>query len=175
MSELSYSDKIAALKAEQKRISEEIKKTKSEARQQRFDVVAIAQTLAPATQSILDAQKAYEDKGLIVEIKTDEKTGLIRVWKLKKRRRNNQAIGGAIRSASAIKQMKPNEFQQIVSRLPDVFGSKDIMNALIGSGIGERKLQPAFGNILKGMFGTPNFEKVPGIDKGPSVRYRKVK
>jgi len=175
MSELSYSDKIAALKAEQKRISEEIKKAKSEARQQRFDVVAIAQTLAPATQSILDAQKAYEEKGLIVEIKTDEKTGLIRVWKLKKRRRNNQAIGSPIKSASTIKQINPNEFQQILSRLPEVFGAKDIVNALIESGIGDRKLQPALGNILKGMFGDYGVEKVPGMDKGPSVRYRKLK
>ena len=158
-----------------KQIKDQKKAIKADVRKQRTDVVAIAQTLAPATQSVLDAVKAYEEKGFFVDIETDEKTGLIRKWKLKNRRPKNQNIGGAIRSASAIKQMKPNEFQQIVSRLPDVFGSKDIMNALIGSGIGERKLQPAFGNILKGVYGEYGIEKVPGMDKGPSVRYRKVK
>ncbi len=175
MSELSYSDKIVALKAEQKRISDEIKKAKSEARKQRTDVIAIAQTLAPATQSVLDAVKAYEEKGFFVDIETDEKTGLIRKWKLKNRRPKKQNIGGTTRNQSAIKQMKPNEFQQILSRLPDEFGAKDIIHALIGSGIGERKLQPTFGNIIKGMFGDMGVEKVPGMDKGPSVRYRKVK
>jgi hypothetical protein len=164
---------------ELKRIQDEVRLTirniKQEARKQRTDVVAIAQTLTPATQSVLDAQKAYEEKGFIVEIETDEKTGLIRKWKLKSRRPKNQNIGGVVRSASAIKQMKPNEFQQILSRLPDTFGAKDIQKSLIESGIGDRKLQPAFGNILKGMYGDLGVEKVPGVDKGPGVRYRKVK
>ena len=166
---------LGLLEALLKQIKEQKKAIKADVRKQRTDVVAIAQTLVPATQSVLDAQKAYEEKGFFVDIETDEKTGLIRKWKLKNRRPKNQNIGGAIRSASAIKQMKPNEFQQIVSRLPDVFGAKDIMNALIGSGIGERKLQPAFGNILKGVYGEYGIEKVPGMDQGPSVRYRKVK
>ena len=158
-----------------KQIKDQKKAIKADVRKQRTDVVAIAQTLTPATQSVLDAQKAYEEKGFIVEIETDEKTGLIRKWKLKSRRPKNQNIGGVIRSASAIKQMKPNEFQQILSRLPDTFGAKDIQKSLIESGIGDRKLQPAFGNILKGMYGDLGVEKVPGMDKGPGVRYRKVK
>jgi len=157
-----------------KQIKDQKKAIKADVRKQRTDVIAIAQTLAPATQSVLDAVKAYEEKGFFVDIETDEKTGLIRKWKLKNRRPKIQKIGGATRNQSSIKQMKPNEFQQILSRLPDEFGAKDIMNALIGSGIGERKIQPTFGNIIKGMFGEMGVEKVPGMDQGPSVRYRKV-
>ena len=56
-----------------------------------------------------------------------------------------------------------------------MFSSKDIQNALLESGIGERKLQPALGKILSGEYGDRGIEKVPGTDKGPGVRYRKVK
>jgi len=157
-----------------KQIKEQKKAIKADLRKQKTDVFAIAQTLNPATQSVFDAQKAYEEKGFFVEIETDAKTGLIRKWKLKNRRPKKQGVGGT-RSEASVKQMKPDEFRQIISRLPDVFSSKDIVNALIGSGIGVRKLQPAFGNILKGMYGEYGVEKVPGVDKGPSVRYRKVR
>jgi hypothetical protein len=166
---------LGLLEALLKQIKDQKKVIKAEVRKQRIDVAAIAQTLTPATQSVLDAQKAYEEKGFYVEIETDEKTGLIRKWKLKNRRPKKQTFGGAIRSESTIKQMKPNEFQQIISGLPDTFGAGEIRNALIGSGIGDRKLQPTFGNILKGMYGDLGVEKVPGVDKGPGVRYRKVK
>ena len=166
---------IGYLEKLQQQIRDQKKALKAEARKQRTDVIAIAQTLAPATQNVLDAVKAYEEKGFYVDIEIDEKTQLIRKWKLKNRRPKIQKIGGATRNQSSIKQMKPNEFQQILSRLPDEFGAKDIINALTGSGIGERKIQPTFGNIIKGMFGDMGVEKVPGIDKGPSVRYRKVK
>lgn len=165
---------IGYLEKLQQQIRDQKKALKAEARKQRTDVIAIAQTLAPATQNVLDAVKAYEEKGFFVDIEIDEKTQLIRKWKLKNRRPKKQNIGGTTRNQSSIKQMKPNEFQQILSRLPDEFGAKDIMNALIGSGIGERKLQPTFGNIIKGMFGDMRVEKVPGMDQGPSVRYRKV-
>ena len=89
------------------------------------------------------------------------------------RRPKKQGSGGT-RSEASVKQMKPDEFRQILSRLPDQFSSKDVLNALIGSGIGVRKLQPAFGMILKQTYGDFKVEKVPGVDKGPSVRYRKV-
>ena len=156
-----------------KQIKEQKKAIKSDIRKQRTDVVAIAQTLNPATQSVLDAQKAYEEKGFFVKIEIDEKTGLIRKWRLMNRRPKKQVTGGT-RSEAIVKQMKPDEFRQILSRLPDQFSSKDVLNALIGSGIGVRKLQPAFGMILKQTYGDFKVEKVPGVDKGPSVRYRKV-
>lgn len=165
---------IEELKRIQKEVRDTLINIKREARKQRTDVVAIAQTLNPATQSVLDAQKAYEEKGFFVKIETDDKTGLIRKWKLMNRRPKKQGAIGT-RSEASVKQMKPDEFRQIISRLPDEFSSKDVLNALIGSGIGVRKLQPAFGNILKGMYGDHKVEKVPGVDKGPSVRYRKVK
>jgi hypothetical protein len=165
---------IEELKRIQDEVRETIRNIKQEARKQRTDVAAIAQTLTPATQSVFDAQKAYEEKGFIVKIEIDEKTGLIRKWKLMNRRPKKQNIGGGIRSEASVKQMKPDEFRQILTRLPDQFSSKDVLNALIGSGIGVRKLQPAFGMILKQTYGDFKVEKVPGVDKGPSVRYRKV-
>lgn len=157
---------LAKLKASKKALKEAAKK-------QKLDVAAIAQTLNPATQSVLDAQKAYEEKGFFVKIEIDEKTGLIRKWRLMNRRPKKQGTGGT-RNEASVKQMKPDEFRQILSRLPDQFSSKDVLNALIGSGIGVRKLQPAFGMILKQTYGDFKVEKVPGVDKGPSVRYRKV-
>ena len=158
---------LAKLKASKKALKEAAKK-------QKVDVAAIAQSLNPATQSVLDAQKAYEEKGFFVKIEIDDKTQLIRKWRLMNRRPKKQGTGGS-RSEASVKQMKPDEFRQILSRLPDQFSSKDVLNALIGSGIGVRKLQPAFGNIIKGMYGDLGVEKVPGMDKGPGVRYRKVK
>jgi hypothetical protein len=152
-------------------IKHQQKLIKEEARKQRVDVVAIAQSLAPVNQSIFDAQKAYEEKGFFVDIETDEKTGLIRKWKLKNSRPKKQ---GAVRNKASVQQLRPDEFKQILSRLPDTFSAADIRNALIGSGIGDRKLQPAFGNILKGVFGDIGVVKVPGADKGPGVRYKKV-
>jgi len=75
-----------------------------------------------------------------------------------------------------VKTMRYEEFTRILGRLgDDPFSSKDITNALIGSGIGFRKLQPTLGNILKGIDEPAPIEKVPGVDKGPGVRYRKVK
>jgi hypothetical protein len=156
------------------RIKDQKKLIRTEARKKKVDVVAIAQSLATATQSIFDAQKAYEEKGFFADIETDQNTGLIIKWKLKNRRPKKQGSGGVSSGTPSIKQLKPDEFKQILSRLPDTFGSTDIRNALIGSGIGDRKLQPAFGNILKGMYGVFGIEKVAGTDKGPGVRYRKV-
>jgi hypothetical protein len=164
---------IEELKRIQKEVRETLINIKREARKQRTDVVAIAQTLSPATQSVLDAQKAYEEKGFFVKIEIDEKTKLIRKWRLMNRRPKKQGTGGT-RSEASVKQMKPDEFRQILSRLPDQFSSKDVLNALIGSGIGVRKLQPAFGMILKQTYGDFKVEKVPGVDQGPGVRYRKV-
>jgi len=170
-----YKDRIEALKADQKRISEEIKKARSEAKKQKIDVVAIAQTLTSVTQSVLDAKTAYEAKGLFVEIEKDEKTGLITKWKLKNRRPKTQMVNGVLTSTSKIPQFKVDDLKSIMSKLNDVFSAKDIQDALKKSGMGERKLQPAFGNILKGLYGNQGVEKVPGMDKGPGVRYRKVK
>lgn len=171
----NYRERIAALKEEQKRISDEIKKARSESKKQKLDVVAIAQTLSLVTQSVLDAQKAYEEKGLFVEIEKDEKTGLITKWKLKNRRPKTQMVDGVLTSKSKIPQFKVDDLKSIMSKLNDVFSAKDIQDALSKSGMGERKLQPAFGNILKGLYGNQGVEKVPGMDKGPGVRYRKVK
>ena len=174
MDNVSEIKDLSLLETLLKQIKEQKKAIKADVRKQRIDVVAIAQTLNPATQSVLDAQKAYEEKGFFVQIETDDKTGLIRRWKLMNRRPKKQGAIGT-RSEASVKQMKPDEFRQILTRLPDQFSSKDVLNALIGSGIGVRKLQPAFGNIIKGMYGDLGVEKVPGMDKGPGVRYRKVK
>ena len=171
----NYRERIAALKEQQKRISDEIKKARSESKKQKLDVVAIAQTLSLVTQSVLDAQKAYGEKGFLVEIEKDEKTGLITKWKLKNRRPKTQMVDGVSTSTSKILQFKADDLNSIMSKLPDVFSSKDIQNALLESGIGERKLQPALGKILSGEYGDRGIEKVPGTDKGPGVRYRKVK
>ena len=169
----NYRERIAALKEEQKRISDEIKKARSESKKQKLDVVAIAQTLSLVTQSVLDAQKAYEEKGFFVEIEQDEKTGLITKWKLKNRRPKIQMVGGVLRSTAKIKKFDPDDLNIIMSTLPAEFGAKDIRDALVKSNLGERKLQPGLGQILSGTFGKKVIEKVPGTDKG-GTRYRKV-
>ena len=55
---------LAKLKASKKALKEAAKK-------QKLDVVAIAQTLSLVTQSVLDAQKAYGEKGFLVEIEKE--------------------------------------------------------------------------------------------------------
>ena len=174
MNDLTPSEKIAALKAQSEAITAQIKALKAEDRKMRNDAVAIAQTLAPANQNVFAAKKDYEEKGFFVDIVTDEKTGLIIKWKLKNRRPKKQGVGGNSSSQPSAKQLRFDEFKQILPSLANIFSSKDLKSALIGSNIGERKLQPAFGNILKGIFGPPGIEKVPGSDQGPGVRYRKV-
>jgi hypothetical protein len=170
-----YKDRIAALKADQKRISEEIKKARSEAKKQKIDVVAIAQTLTSATQSVLDAKTAYEAKGLFVEIKTDDKTGLITKWKLKNRRPKTQMVNGEFVKSAKIDQFTPDDLKKIISELPEVFSSKDIQDALVTCKLGDRKLQPGLGKMVSGEYSGTGIEKVDGTEKGPGVRYRKVK
>jgi hypothetical protein len=83
---------------------------------------------------------------------------------------------GRLKKVVPVQMMSVQEFNSIVDRLGDRdFSSKDIMNALIGSGIGNRKLQPTLGNILKGLYGEPIIEKANEYTRGPGVRYRKVK
>ena len=175
MNSTNFQERIAALKEEQRRITDEIRKAKSEAKKQKIDVVAIALTLTSVTQSVLDAKTAYEEKGFFVEIETDAKTGLIRKWKLKNRRPKTQSVGGVVTSTPKAKNLSPDDLKIILPELPDMFKASDIQEALIRSGIGERKLQPGLGQILSGEFGKKVIEKVPGTDKGPGVRYRKVK
>ena len=157
-----------------KQIKDQKKAIKADEKKQRTDVVAIAQTLNPATQSVLDAQKAYEEKGFIVEIEIDEKTKLIRKWKLRNRRPKTQMVGGVLVKSAKIDQFTPNDLKEIISILPEVFSAKDIKKALIDSNLGERKLQPGLGKILSGEYNDRGIEKVPGTDKG-GTRYRKVK
>ena len=158
---------LAKLKASKKALKEAAKK-------QKLDVVAIANTLASVTQSVLDAQKAYEEKGFIVEIEIDEKTKLITKWKLRNRRLKTQMVGGVLVKSAKIDQFTPNDLKEIISILPEVFSAKDIKKALIDLNIGERKLQPGLGKILSGEYNDRGIEKVPGTDKG-GTRYRKVK
>lgn len=158
---------LAKLKASKKALKEAAKK-------QKLDVVAIANTLASVTQSVLDAQKAYEEKGFIVEIEIDEKTKLITKWKLRNRRPKTQMVGGVLVKSAKIDQFTPNDLKEIISILPEVFSAKDIKKALIDSNLGERKLQPGLGKILSGEYNDRGIEKVPGTDKG-GTRYRKVK
>lgn len=76
---------------------------------------------------------------------------------------------------SDVKLMTYQEFKSILHQLPnDYFGSNDIHNALIKSGVGPRRLQPTLGRIVKG-FADPVIEKISGVNTGPGVRYRKVK
>ena len=123
----------------------------------------IAEELKPFTDNIVAAKEEYVSKGFNVSITTN-KNGLVTKWALKR-----------TKGADAEKTMSVDEFRKVIVRLGDKeFSSKDILNALIGSGIGARKLQPTLGNILKGMFGDMGVQKVAGTDKGPGVRYIKV-
>jgi len=139
--------------------------------------IGIAKELESLVQLFKDAQKMYADKGFSVNLIFDPETGLISKWILKnrfpKRIKND---GNGLNNVAAFKTMSVQEFNSIVDRLGDRdFSSNDIMNALIGSGIGVRKLQPTLGNILKGLYGEPLIEKANEYTRGPGVRYRKVK
>ena len=142
---------LAKLKASKKALKEAAKK-------QKLDVVAIAQTLTSATQS-----------------EKDEKTGLITKWKLKNRRPNLKMVGGEFVKSAKIPQFTPDNLKEIISILPEVFSSKDIKKALETCKLGDRKLQPGLGKMLSGEYSGSGIVKVPGTEKGPGVRYRKVK
>ena len=138
--------------------------------------VKLANELSSVTETVFAAQRAYAEKGFEVIIETSSETGLITKWKLKnKYPQRVRAAGRGVNNVAPVKTMSVQEFNSIVDRFGnEEFGSKHIQNALIGSGIGLRKLQPTLGLILKGMYGESPIEKVPGVDKGPGVRYRKV-
>ena len=133
--------------------------------------------LSSHTDSIYAAQKAYEELGFAVELETSSETGLVTKWKLKNKYPKRIVVGGGgvNNSVPADKTMSVQEFNSILNRLDDVFSSKDIHNELIKSNIGPRRLQPMLGLIIKGMHGESPIELVPGIYRGPGVRYRKVK
>ena len=130
--------------------------------------IALAKELEEATQSIINAHKLYQEKGFDVEIRICSRTGLISKWNLKSKYPMHTGLVPA-------KIMHYEEFCTILNRLDDVFSSKDIHKALIESNIGPRRLQPMLGLIIKGMHGESPIELVPGIYRGPGVRYRKVK
>jgi len=130
--------------------------------------IALAKKLEEATKSIIKAHKLYREHGFYVEIRICRDTGLISKWNLKSKYPMQTGLVPA-------KIMHYEEFRTILNRLDDVFSSRDIHNALIESNIGPRKLQPMLGFIIKGLHGESPIEKVPGVDKGPGVRYRKVK
>ena len=138
---------------------------------------AAAKELELYSMNVRAAMEAYREKGFDVNIEVGD-NGLIKKWSLKGKypKRNLNGGGGAeVKSGPDIKTLRYEEFDTILGRLGDAeFGSKDIQSALIGSGIGARKLQPTLGNILKGMNGPSPIEKVPGTDKA-GTRYRKVK
>jgi hypothetical protein len=131
-------------------------------------VITLAKQLEAANKSIIDAQKLYEEKGFRVELTICAETGMILKWNLKSKFPKRPKV-------AAVKIMAHQEFYAILNRLDDVFSSKDIHKALLESYIGPRRLQPILGFIIKGMFGNPQIEKIPGINVGPGVRYRKVK
>ncbi len=60
---------------------------------------------------------------------------MIRKWELKNRRLKRQGAAGGTSSKASDKQLRPDELKQILSRLPEKFGSAEIRNALIASGI----------------------------------------
>lgn len=127
-----------------------------------------AKELDDVTKSVIKAQKLYAAKGFNVEIKICRKTGLVLQWKLKNKYQTKTKMNNE-------KLMTCQEFESIFNNLDDVFSSRDIINALIGSGIGPRRLQPTLGDIVQGNHPGPLVEKTPGAEKGPGVRYRKVK
>lgn len=139
--------------------------------------IALAKKLEEATQSIINAHKLYQEQGFIVELRFDSSTGLISKWILKNRfPKRIKDEGNGLNIVAAVKTMSAQEFNSIVNNLGDgEISSNDIKNALIGSGIGVRKLQPTLGYILKGMYGKPLIEMVNQGTRGPGVRYRKVK
>ena len=139
--------------------------------------IVIAKELEFLVEKFKDAQRLYAEKGFAVELLLDRETGLISKWILKNRFPKHMKVdSGKSKPIVAVKTLHYQEFISILVRLEDhEFSSRDIMNALIGSGIGVRKLQPTLGLILKGMHGKSPIEKVPGVEKGPGVRYRKVK
>ena len=155
---------------------DELRKRKKLKTNRKDHAVKLANELSSVTETVFEAQKAYAEKGFEVIIETSSETGLITKWKLKnKYPQRVRAAGGGVNNVAAVKTMSVQEFNSIVSRLGDgKLSSKDIMNALIGSGIGIRKLQPTLGLILRGMHGEPAIKKVAGTDKGPGVRYIKV-
>lgn len=139
--------------------------------------IIVAKELEYFVEIFKDAQRLYAEKGFVVELVLDGQTGLISKWILKNRFPKYLKVdSGRLKKLPPEKTMTMQEFNSIVHRFGnEEFGSKHIQNALIGSGIGLRKLQPTLGLILKGMYGESPIEKVPGVDKGPGVRYRKVK
>ena len=155
---------------------DELRKRKKLKTNRKDHAVKLANELSSVTETVFEAQKAYAEKGFEVIIETSSETGLITKWKLKnKYPQRVRAGGGGVNNVAAVKTMSVQEFNSIVNRLGDgKLSSKDIMNALIGSGIGIRKLQPTLGLILRGMHGEPAIKKVAGTDKGPGVRYIKV-
>ena len=155
---------------------DELRKRKKLKTNRKDHAVKLANELSSVTETVFEAQKAYAEKGFEVIIETSSETGLITKWKLKnKYPQRVRAGGGGVNNVAAVKTMSVQEFNSIVNRLGDgELSSKDIMNALIGSGIGARKLQPTLGLILRGMHGEAAIKKVAGTDKGPGVRYIKV-
>ena len=130
--------------------------------------IALAKELEEATQSIINAHTLYQEKGFDVEIRICSRTGLMSKWILKSKYPMRTGLVPA-------KVMHYEEFRTILSRLNDVFSSRDIHKEFIESNIGPRRLQPMLGFIIKGMHGESPIELVPGIYRGPGVRYRKVK
>jgi hypothetical protein len=139
--------------------------------------IGIAKELESLVQLFKNAQKLYSDKGFAVDLIIDLETGLISKWNLRNKfPKGIKVDSGRLKKVVPVQMMSVQEFNSIVDRLGDRdFSSKDIMNALIGSGIGVRKLQPTLGNILKGLYGEPLIEKANEYTRGPGVRYRKVK
>jgi hypothetical protein len=123
-----------------------------------------AEELKPFTDNIIAAKEAYNSKGFNVSITTN-KNGLVTKWALKR-----------TKGADAEKTLGYDEFTKVLGLLGNgEFSSKDINMALTNSDIGPRKLQPTLGLILRGVNAPSPIEKVPGTNKGPGVRYRKVK
>jgi len=156
---------------------DELRKRKKLKINRKDQAVKLANELSSVTESVFAAQRAYAEKGFEVIVEISEETGLVTKWKLKnKYPKRVRAGGGGVNNVASVKTMSVQEFNSIVDRLGDgELSSKDITNALIGSGIGVRKLQPTLGLILKGMHGEPRIEKANNETRGPGVRYRKVK
>lgn len=161
----SIVQKLLARKKEIKKVKKD-KLTKAKEAAQRLNIY---------THNIINAQTAYEAEGFRVTVETDPDTGLIKKFSLKNRFPKRLSGSSTVGLSNSNPSLKLDELEKILPKLPPIFGAKDIAKALEDSGIGARKLQPTFGNYLKGLLGPAKVKKTPDSpEKGPGVRYKIV-
>jgi hypothetical protein len=175
MDDISQINDVQAIEAIVQKLLARKKEIKKVKKDKLTKAKEAAQRLSVYTQNIINAQGAYETEGFTVVIETDPETGLIKKWSLKNRFPRRSSLSSVRGAISSNPTLKVDELEKILPLLPAVFGAKDIARVLEQSGIGARKLQPTFGNYLKGLYGPAKAKKTPDSpEKGPGVRYKLV-